>query len=113
MQDLIAKRTNENSKWIEVDGINVHHRDEGQDPVILLIHGTFSSLHTYDDWCKSLCNDFRIVRLDLPGFGLTGPNPSNEYSIELFADFLSKSQDALDISICSVVGNSLGGWVCW
>lgn len=113
LEELIQKYTNEESKWIDVLGVNVHYRDEGSGPVLLLIHGTFSSLHTYDDWTKHLKTKFRIIRFDMPGFGLTGPNPSDEYSIELFVSFFKNFLDQLEIKECSVVGNSLGGWLAW
>jgi pimeloyl-ACP methyl ester carboxylesterase len=115
LEELIYTYSNDKSKWIEVLGVNVHYRDEGSDsgPVLLLIHGTFSSLHTYDEWTAILKKDFRIIRLDMPGFGLTGPNPSDQYSIELFTDFFKDFLDQLNVKECSVVGNSLGGWLAW
>jgi pimeloyl-ACP methyl ester carboxylesterase len=113
LEELIYTYSNDQSKWIEVLGVNVHYRDEGSGPVLLLIHGTFSSLHTYDEWTAILKKDFRIIRLDMPGFGLTGPNPSDQYSIELFTDFFKDFLDQLNVKECSVVGNSLGGWLAW
>ena len=50
LSELIEKYTNENSKFININGLDVHYRDEGKGEVLLLIHGTFSSLHTYDEW---------------------------------------------------------------
>ncbi|MFT7611625.1 MAG: pimeloyl-ACP methyl ester carboxylesterase [Parvicellaceae bacterium] len=113
LEELIYTYSNDQSKWIEVLGVNVHYRDEGSGPVLLLIHGTFSSLHTYDEWTAILKKHFRIIRLDMPGFGLTGPNPSDQYSIELFTDFFKDFLDQLNVKECSVVGNSLGGWLAW
>ncbi len=113
LSELLEKYTNEHSKWVEVSGVKVHYRDEGKGPVLLLVHGTFSSLHTYDEWTEILKGKFRIIRLDIPGFGLTGPNPDNQYSIELFKEFFNDFLNALNIEKCSVAGNSLGGWLAW
>ncbi len=113
LEELIEKYTNEHSKFIDVQGLKIHYRDEGKGDVLLLVHGTFASLHCYDRWAEILSAHYRVVRLDLPGFGLTGPNPENKYSIDLFADFLKDFLDAIDIDKCAIAGNSLGGWLSW
>lgn len=113
LEELIEKYTNEASQFIEVDGHQIHYRDEGKGEVLLLIHGTFSSLHTYDDWTALLKDSFRVIRLDLPGFGLTGPSPDNKYTIDLFCEFFKAFLDALNIKRCCIAGNSLGGWLTW
>ncbi len=113
LEELIAKYTNEHSKFVEVQGLNIHYRDEGKGEVLLLVHGTFASLHCFDDWTEMLKSQYRIVRLDLPGFGLTGPNPAHKYSISLFTELLKDFLVALKIDKCSIAGNSLGGWLSW
>ncbi len=72
------------SQFLAVNGIQVHLRDEGprNDPLpIVLLHGTSASLHTWDGWAASLAGERRVIRFDLPAFGLTGPDPLNDYSI--------------------------------
>jgi pimeloyl-ACP methyl ester carboxylesterase len=113
LSDLIEKYTNEYSKFININGLDVHYRDEGKGEVLLLIHGTFSSLHTFDDWTEILKNHFRVIRLDLPGFGITGPSNDNKYSIELFTDFIMDFLDAIKVKKFNIAGNSLGGWMSW
>ena len=113
LEELIEKYTNEHSKFVEVQGLNVHYRDEGKGDVLLLVHGTFASLHCFDAWTEIMKNKFRIIRLDLPGFGLTGPNPTNKYSIDLFADFLNDFLLEIKVDKCAIAGNSLGGWLSW
>ena len=78
LTDLKRKYANADSRYLDIDGMPVHYRDQGQGPVLLLLHGTGASLHTWDGWIQPLENDFRIVRLDLPGFGLTGPAPDDD-----------------------------------
>ena len=98
---------------MQMNRMMVHYRDEGEGKVILLIHGTFASLHTFDRWTKSLKKKYRVIRLDLPGFGLTGPSKNGKYTINSYMRFLKKFLDNLEISKCHVAGSSLGGWLAW
>jgi pimeloyl-ACP methyl ester carboxylesterase len=101
--------------FVEVAGMRVHYRDEGprDAAVILCLHGTFSSLHTWDGWVAELTDDYRVVRPDLPGHGLTGPHPEDEYTMAAYVDFLARFLDELDIADCVVAGNSRGGEIAW
>jgi pimeloyl-ACP methyl ester carboxylesterase len=116
LNELKAKYANTASSFISVNGMNVHFRDEGNqtDSIpIVLIHGTASSLHTYDSWTDSLKKSNRVVRMDLPAFGLTGPFPDHNYSMSDYTDFLMDFLSALKIKQCVLVGNSLGGQIAW
>ncbi|HWX78821.1 MAG TPA: alpha/beta hydrolase [Steroidobacteraceae bacterium] len=100
------------SKFVQIAGMNVHLRDEGpaDDPVpIILIHGTSASLHTWEGWASVLRTHHRVVSFDLPGFGLTGPAPSGDYSAAANVRFMRALLDRLDIQHCVLAGNSLGG----
>lgn len=104
------------SKFIDVKGQRVHLRDEGPpaDPSpIVLIHGTSASLHTWDGWAESLRKRRRVIRFDLPGFGLTGPNAAGDYTDASHARFVLDLADALGLGRFVVAGNSLGGEVAW
>ncbi|GAA0857443.1 alpha/beta hydrolase [Aliiglaciecola litoralis] len=104
------------SQFIEVAGMQVHLRDEGSSeryPPIVLLHGTSASLHTWDGWVDELKNDHRVVRFDLPAFGLTGPEPNNDYRIENYAKFVVETLDKLGLEKVILGGNSLGGYISW
>lgn len=104
------------SQFIAVDGLQVHLRDEGprDDPVpIVLLHGTSASLHTWDGWAGALRGQRRVIRFDLPGFGLTGPNAQNDYSTEAYVRFVRGVVDRLGVLRFTIAGNSLGGQVAW
>ncbi len=111
--DLKRKYANAESEYVDVLGMPVHYRDEGSGPVLLLLHGTGASLHTWDGWIEPLQRDFRIVRLDLPGFGLTGPDPGGEYTVAGYVAFLRAFADALALDRFHLAGNSLGGRIAW
>jgi len=104
---------NEYSQFISVDGMNVHYRDEGEGQIIILLHGTGASLHTWDSWTEALKKDYRVIRLDLPAYGLTGPHPENKYSIPDYSGFLKTFVDLLKLDNFILAGNSLGGSIAW
>lgn len=114
MDYLTEKYTDEHSAFIQIEGMNVHYSVGGisDDSLpIVLLHGTGASLHTWDNWTKKLSGHKKVVRMDLPAFGLTGPNPSRDYSMEFYARFMITFLDSLKIQKCILGGNSLGGGV--
>ena len=113
VSDLKKSYTNQYSKFIPIDGMNVHYRDEGKGQVIVLLHGTGASLHTWDKWTDKLKNNYRVIRLDLPAYGLTGPHPENKYSISEYSEFLNSFIKELKLKDFILSGNSLGGSISW
>ena len=116
LNELKLKYTNSDSSFIDINGTNVHYRDVGNsnDSIpIVLMHGTGSSLHTYDFWSDNLKSTNRIIRMDLPAFGLTGPFVKNDYSISNYTFFLKEFLNNLNIKECILIGNSLGGEIAW
>ena len=114
--DLKARWAKAPSVFLDVSGMKVHLRDEGplDDPSpIILIHGTSSSLHTWEGWVRLLKGQRRVICFDLPGFGLTGPSPDNDYTIANYVRFMKAMLDRLGIRHCVLAGNSFGGWVAW
>ena len=113
VDELKEAYANEYSKFIEVDGMQVHYRDEGTGTPIVLIHGTASSLHTWNDWTKELAKNYRVIRMDLPAFGLTGANTSGDYSIQFYTQFLHAFLTKINVDKFYLAGNSLGGNIAW
>ena len=116
IEQLKKKYAKSPSSFVKVDGMNVHYRDEGEknDSIpIVLIHGTASSLHTYNDWTKELIIKRRVVRMDLPGYGLTGPFPNRNYDIANYVNFLKNFLKSIGVKKCVLAGNSLGGNIAW
>lgn len=116
VEELKPKWAPPPSQFIQLQGQSVHLRDEGwqQDPVpVLLIHGTSSSLHTWEPWVAGLKNEHRVITMDLPGFGLTGPNADGDYSDAAYTRFILNLMDALHLKRVILGGNSLGGEIAW
>ena len=116
VEELKPKYAVEPSQFVEALGMNVHYRDEGNPSdtlPIVLIHGTGSSLHTFDGWATQLKRNNRVIRMDLPAYGLTGPFPDRDYSISNYVKFVEQFLSALGIQKCIMAGNSLGGNITW
>jgi pimeloyl-ACP methyl ester carboxylesterase len=116
VQQLSARWAPAPSQFLAVNGMQVHLRDEGprDDPLpVVLLHGTSASLHTWDAWAAALSGQRRVIRFDLPAFGLTGPHPQNDYSIAAYVHLVGAVVDQLGIKDFVLGGNSLGGQVAW
>lgn len=113
LETLNERYTYPDSRFISVDGMDIHYRRSGQGPDLLLIHGTGASLHTWNAWTEILQKDFRVTSVDLPAFGLTGPNPESDYSIPSYIDFLEEFRRAIQLDSFHLAGNSLGGLISW
>lgn len=123
VKTLKNKYANAASRFVDVDGMSVHYRDEGPqaDSVpLVLLHGTGASLLTWDVWVNDLTKDstsnhpsHRVIRLDLPAYGLTGPNRDNNYSGDYYTQFLHDFLAKLGVPQCDLGGNSLGGGIAW
>jgi pimeloyl-ACP methyl ester carboxylesterase len=104
------------SRFVALKDMQLHVRDEGprDDPIpIVLIHGTSASLHTWDGWVAALSPHRRVIRMDLPGFGLIGPAPDGDYSMARYTGFIMDLLDLLHIDQAVLAGNSLGGGIAW
>lgn len=102
------------SRFIAVAGMQMHVRDEGprtDSLPIVLLHGTSASLHTWDGWASALSPTHRVIRFDLPAFGLTGPMPDGDYAIGHYVTVVTALLDSLHVQRVILGGNSFGGEV--
>jgi len=113
IETLKAKYTTAQSKFIEIDSLQVHYRIEGEGKPIVLIHGTGASLQTWNGWTDSLKKNYKVIRLDMPGFGLTGPRNDKDYSIKTYCTFLQEFLQKIGVDTFDLAGNSLGGEIAW
>jgi pimeloyl-ACP methyl ester carboxylesterase len=116
VESLTARWAQPPSQFVAVNGMRVHLRDEGprDDPEpIVLLHGTSASLHTWDGWAAALEGRRRVIRVDMPGFGLTGPTPDGDYRLSTYVRFVVAVMDQLGARRVVIGGNSFGGNVAW
>ncbi|MFM0199463.1 alpha/beta hydrolase [Paraburkholderia fungorum] len=116
--ELQRRYTQSGSKFVKIMGADVHYVDEGSGDTIVMIHGFASSLHTWNRVADELKREHRVIRLDLPPFGVTGPLRSNSGAIETmnlptYRRFIDTFMQALGISRATLIGNSLGGLISW
>ena len=115
-EELEAKYATGPSQFLDLpDGARIHFRDEGrpESPVIVLLHGFNGSLFNFERLVPLLAKDFRLISIDLPGFGLTGAIPSANYTTESFMDTVTRLTNQLGIEKFLIAGNSMGGGVAW
>jgi WS/DGAT/MGAT family acyltransferase len=110
-EELAQKYNKKDSQFIDINGLRVHYCDQGNGPTIILLHGMLATLQTWNEWVNSLSDYYRIIRLDIPGFGLT--DRFETYSKEVFVDFLNQFVDALKLDKFDIAGNSIGGYIAW
>ncbi len=107
------------SKFIKIYDTNIHYKDEGfidSDKVFILLHGLGGAVHNWDELSVLLSQNHRVIRLDLPGFGLsdTPPTPPFNMSMEKMLFYIREFITLLHIKQKPImVGNSLGGWITW
>ncbi len=112
---LEARYANAPSDFIEVAGLRLHVRDSGPKdaPAVILLHGFGASLHTWEVWAQALSSDHRVIRYDLPGAGLTGADPTGDYSDTRGMQVLLALMDKLGVQQTSLIGHSMGGRLAW
>jgi pimeloyl-ACP methyl ester carboxylesterase len=80
---------------------------------VILIHGFGSSLHTWEAWARALSSDYRVIRFDLPGSGLSGADPSGDYTDTRSLQVLTALMDDSGVQRATLIGNSIGGRIAW
>lgn len=115
---LRAKHALNSSTFVRCMGIDVHVSIEGSGPDVVMIHGFAASLHTWNEVSAHMSKQFRIIRFDLPPFGLTGPaldehGEVRKMDVAFYQQFVDAMLEALQIKKCVMIGNSFGGFLSW
>ena len=108
---LEARYANGPSRFVEAAGIRFHIRDRRQGPVLVLLHGQSANFTVWEGAAALLATNHRVISVDLPGHGLTGPDPAERYSPQGLAQSLDALMVSLGVTRFALAGNSLGGGV--
>ena len=116
LEDLREKYADDGSRFVTVDGADIHYRDEGQGPVVVLLHASYFNLLAWDQVTEALVGGNRVIRFDFPNVGLSGPEtkepPGGRFNlIERNVDILGGLAEALDLDQFALVATSSGGSV--
>lgn len=99
------------SQFTVIDGVRIHFRDEGNGPPVVLLHANYASLFMWEPWAAALKDRYRVIRVDLPAHGLTGPEPSGDYTLQRIQRLFEMFVDDRGLDRFTVVGASIGGTV--
>jgi pimeloyl-ACP methyl ester carboxylesterase len=97
-------------RTLSIDGVGIHYLEAGTGPALLLIHGLGASTFTFRRILPDLARRFRVVALDLKGFGFS-ERADGDYSLGTQAALVRQVMDRLGIERASVLGHSMGGAV--
>ena len=108
---LEARYATADSRFVELDGVRVHHQVQGSGPALVLVHAHFASLFMWDPWVDVLQDHFRVYRFDMTSHGLTGVDASGDYSKERTVELLERFIHHFELDRVVLGGTSLGGTV--
>lgn len=104
-----------NDRYVSAAGFDWRVRESGPDggPALVLVHGFSHSLEAFQPWAERLDDEYRVIRFDLPGHGLTGRPEDGDYSNEATVEQVSALLEMIAPETFALGGNSLGGLVAW
>ena len=107
VDELRARYATPASKFVTVGGVSVHYRDEGGGPIILLLHGSFGNLRTFDNLAAQLRDRYRLIRYDQSPAGLSGVAPAAFTQVP--EQFIKEFLGAIGVAHVAILGTSSGG----
>ena len=110
-EEIDSKYLLESSGFIEIDGVDLHYAIDGSGPDLLLLHANYANLIDWNPWVNQLKDHYRVIRIDIPGHGLTAADPSNDYSMQRTVFLLEEFINAFEVQKLSIAGASLGGTI--
>jgi pimeloyl-ACP methyl ester carboxylesterase len=117
--DLIARYRLPQSRFVTIEGVDLHYTDEGQGRPLVLMHGNIGSLRMWEGWVAPLvAAGYRVIRLDFPGHGLTGPDtvwrrPNPPESMDRYRSLTTGLLDHLGVARCAIAATSFSGIVAY
>jgi magnesium chelatase accessory protein len=98
----------ESSRFVQAGGLRWHVQQLGQGPVLLLLHGTGASTHSWRDFAPLMARHFTVVAPDLPGHAFSEAAPAARMSLPGMSAALAALVDALGLDVALCIGHSAG-----
>ena len=98
---------------LDIDGVRLRYKVEGSGPPLVLLHSHFYNMRQWQSWVDELSTRFTLIRYDLTSHGLTGPDPSEDYSRQRGTDLLDALLSHLELDKVAIAGSSTGGALAW
>jgi pimeloyl-ACP methyl ester carboxylesterase len=107
--------SDEFSKFITIDKMNIHYKEEGNGTPLVLLHDAGTTLNIWDEWLPILTPHFKVIRLDLPGFGLSPKSEKFNYKMDSYIYFIKKftATMGLGLEMFHIGGIGFGGHLAW
>jgi pimeloyl-ACP methyl ester carboxylesterase len=109
LEQLREKYQDRQSRYTTIGGMEVHYKDEGKGPVLLLVHGSSSTMKTWDAMAPLLRKNYRVIRYDVPGVGLSGDVPDQAVATIKPEAIAEQLLAQLGVTKVTVIGVSSGG----
>ena len=113
VEELEQRYGGDNLLTAIIEGVPLRYKIEGQGPPLLLLHSHFYTMRLWQSWVDELADDFTLIRYDLTSHGLTGPDPTGDYSRRRGIALTQGLLDHLGLDKVSVAGSSTGGALAW
>ncbi|HEY4545772.1 MAG TPA: alpha/beta hydrolase [Pedomonas sp.] len=114
LEQLKQRYGDASSRYMTIGGMSIRYKDEGRGPAIVLLHGSHSSLDGYDDLARGLADEYRVIRFDMPGMGLSSAVSQDEATTTPYGDdILRELLDGLGVKSATLVGVSSGGAIAY
>lgn len=89
---------------------SLYYKDQGRGPILIFLHGFCETHRIWDDLVTELSQNFRVITLDLPGFGKS-PILKRPFSIKEVGHSVVALLIEIGVQKCVIIGHSLGGYV--
>lgn len=113
LEELRAKYETPSSKYVTLKGVEIHYMDEGTGPPVVLSNASYHTTRAWDGMVENMADNFRIIRFDFPGNGLSGLDSEGRYSPEFYGEIISALTEELGVGKFHLIGTSSGGTVAF
>lgn len=110
---LKALYAQDGSRLDVVDNVPLRYKDEGSGYPVILLHGAFGNLNMWDDWAEILKSSYRVIRIDNPPEGLSGPDPSGLFGHDRNGELVGALANRLGLTRFAIGGTSRGAVVAY